>query len=66
VTKECSQDSLAVRYGALGTVNGVVQSISSATVGLEWTVASLIVGFGFAALLRAAGTLALLRLEGIE
>lgn len=54
-------DTLVVSYGALGTVNGTAKFISSATVGVVWTAVSPILGFGLAALLMAAGTLALLR-----
>jgi MFS family permease len=53
-----------VGYGALGTVNGVTKFVSSAGVGLLWTAVSPAVGFGLAALLMTAGTLALARLRG--
>jgi MFS family permease len=67
VTAEMVQpDALAMSYGALGTVNGVAKFISSATVGVVWTAASPILGFGLAALLMGAGTLALARLKGGE
>jgi len=67
VTAEMVQpDALAKSYGALGTVNGVAKFISSATVGVVWTAASPILGFGLAALLMGAGTLALARLKGGE
>lgn len=45
---------------ALGTVNGTAKFISSATVGVVWTAVSPTLGFGLAALLMTAGTLALL------
>jgi MFS family permease len=54
-------ETLGTAYGALGTVNGVTRFISSAGVGLLWTVVSPVSGFGAAALLMGAGTLALSR-----
>lgn len=64
VTAEMVQaDTLVMSYGALGTVNGAAKFISSATVGMVWTMASPVLGFGLAAVLMAAGTLALLRVE---
>lgn len=53
-------DTLAMSYGALGTVNGTAQFISSATVGVVWTAVSPVLGFGLAAGMMLAGTLALL------
>lgn len=53
--------TLAMSYGALGTVNGTAKFISSAMVGMVWTAVSPTLGFGLGALLMAAGTLALLR-----
>lgn len=53
-------DTLATCYGALGTVNGGAKFVSSAAVGLLWTTVSPGLGFGLAALLMAAGTLALI------
>lgn len=52
---------MASGYGALGTVNGTAKFISSAMVGVVWTAVSPALGFGLAAFLMAAGTLALLR-----
>lgn len=67
VTAEMVQpDTLAMSYGALGTVNGTAKFISSATVGVVWTAVSPVLGFGLAALLMSAGTLALLRVRGAE
>ncbi len=67
ITAEMVQpDSLAMSYGALGTVNGAAKFVSSATVGVVWTAVSPIVGFGLAALLMAAGTLALRRVEATD
>ena len=64
VTAEMVQpDTLAMSYGALGTVNGAAKFVSSATVGLVWTAISPTLGFGLAALLMAAGTLALMRVK---
>ena len=57
-------ETLTLSYGALGTVNGAAKFVSSATVGVVWTAASPVLGFGLAALLMAAGTLALLRVKG--
>lgn len=56
-----SQDTLATSYGALGTVNGAAKFVSSAAVGVLWTAVSPIFSFGIAAVLMAAGTLALVR-----
>lgn len=62
VTAEMVQpDTLAMSYGALGTVNGAAKFISSTTVGVVWTVVSPELGFGLAAGMMIAGTLALLR-----
>jgi MFS family permease len=64
VTAEMVQaDTLVMSYGALGTVNGTAKFVSSATVGLVWTAVSPTLGFGLAALLMTAGTLALLRIK---
>ena len=56
-------DTLAMSYGALGTVNGAAKFISSTTVGVVWTVVSPVLGFGLAAGMMVAGTLALLRVK---
>ena len=56
-------DTLMISYGALGTVNGTAKFVSSATIGLVWTAVSPTLGFGLAALLMAAGTLAMLRVR---
>lgn len=64
VTAEMVQaDTLAMSYGALGTVNGAAKFVSSATVGILWTVASPALSFGLAAALMAVGTLALWRIR---
>lgn len=64
VTAEMVQrDNLAMSYGALGTVNGAAKFISSATVGVVWTAVSPVLGFGLAAGVMVAGTLALLRVR---
>lgn len=64
VTAEMVQpDTLAMSYGALGTVNGAAKFISSATVGVVWTAVSPVLGFGMAAGMMAAGTVALLRVR---
>ncbi|MCH2557410.1 MAG: hypothetical protein MK005_08925 [Alcanivorax sp.] len=62
VTAEMVQtETLVMSYGALGTINGTAKFVSSATVGVVWTAVSPTLGFGLAAVLMAAGTLALLR-----
>lgn len=64
VTAEMVQpDTLTMSYGALGMVNGAAKFASSATVGVIWTAISPVAGFGLAAALMAAGTLALLRVK---
>lgn len=64
VTAEMVQpDTLAISYGALGSVNGAAKFISSATVGVVWTAVSPVLGFGLAAAMMAAGTLALSRIR---
>jgi len=64
VTAEMVQaQTLAISYGALGMVNGVAKFVSSATVGVVWTVVSPMLGFGFAAILMVGGTIALTRLR---
>lgn len=52
-----SADTLALSYGALGTVNGTTKLISSSAVGVLWTAVSPVVAFTVAALLMLAGTL---------
>ena len=49
--------------GALGTVNGVAKFISSATVGVLWTLVSPTVAFALASGFMLAGTLAILRVR---
>ena len=53
--------TLATSYGALGTVNGASKFVSSAAVGLLWTVVSPAFGLGVATILMLAGTFALSR-----
>lgn len=66
VTAEMVQpDTLAISYGALGTVNGAAKLISSASVGVVWTAVSPVLGFGLAAALMALGTLALMRVSKV-
>jgi MFS family permease len=58
VTAELVQpETLAMSYGALGTVNGTAMFISSATVGMVWSAISPVLAFSLAAGLMAAGTL---------
>jgi MFS family permease len=56
-----SGEVLTIGIGALGTVNGTAKLVSSATVGWLWTMVSPAAGFGMAALLMAAGTIALIK-----
>lgn len=64
VTAEMVQtETLAISYGALGTVNGVAKFVSSAAVGTLWTVASPMFAFCLAALLMLLGTAALIRIR---
>ena len=58
------RDTLATGLGALGTVNGTAKLVSSAGVGLLWTLASPAVAFALAAAFMLAGTLALRRAGG--
>ena len=55
--------TLATGIGVLGTVNGVAKFVSSTAVGLLWTGVSPLAGFGGAAVLMAAGTVALLAVD---
>jgi MFS family permease len=57
-----SADTLATSYGVLGAVNGTGKFVSSAAVGVLWTVVSPVLSFGLAALLMGAGTVALSRM----
>ena len=54
-------DTLAISYGALGTVNGTAKLVSSTAVGVLWTLASPALAFGLAALAMLAGTALLAR-----
>lgn len=58
-----SQETLATSYGALGTVNGAAKFISSTAVGVLWTAVSPTFSFAVAAVLMAAGTIALVRAQ---
>ena len=58
-----SVDALATSYGALGTVNGLSKFAPSTVVGVLWTVVSPAFGFGLAAMLMGAGTVALMRVS---
>lgn len=49
--------------GALGTVNGAAKFLSSATVGVVWTLVSPTVAFSLAAGFMLAGTLVILRVR---
>lgn len=54
-------ETLTTSYGALGTVNGVANFVSSAAVGILWTAISPAFSFSLAALFMAAGVLALVK-----
>lgn len=56
-------DTLAISYGALGSVNGAAKFVSSAAVGVVWTAVSPAAGFSLAAVLMASGTVALVRVR---
>jgi len=56
-------DTLALSYGALGTVNGAAKFISSAGVGMLWTAASPEIAFMLAAAFMLAGMLFLRRIR---
>ncbi|WP_374513827.1 MFS transporter [Niveibacterium sp.] len=56
-------ETLALSYGALGTVNGVAKLVSSAGVGIIWTAVSPIAAFSVGAVLMAFGTHALMRVK---
>ncbi|HET6377807.1 MAG TPA: MFS transporter [Methylocella sp.] len=58
-----SPSMLAMSYGALGTVNGATKFVSSTAVGLLWSAMSPAFSFAAAAILMAAGTIALIRLR---
>lgn len=58
-----STETLATSYGVLGATNGAAKLLSSSGVGVLWTVVSPIFGFGLAAAMMLAGSLALLRLR---
>jgi MFS family permease len=55
------KDKRALGYGALATVNGIGDFISSLVVGLLWSLSGFSAGFLFSAIVGAAGTIALLR-----
>ena len=50
-------------FGALATVNGIGDFISSFVVGILWSSFGFAAGFAFAAVVGAAGTLALIRIN---
>lgn len=58
-----SRETLALSYGALGTVNGTAKFASSALVGVLWTVVSPTAAFGLAAVLMLLGTFALTQVD---
>jgi hypothetical protein len=53
------KDSLTLAYGAMGTVNGVAKFVSSAAVGVLWTMVSPTFSFGIAAIVMFAGAIVL-------
>jgi len=52
----------SIGYGILGSVNGVGDFVSSLVVGFLWTAFSPVIGFGFAAVVMAVGTLVMFKL----
>ncbi len=58
-----SPDILTMSYGTLGAINGIARFVSSATVGVVWTIGSPALSFGLAAMLMLMGTLTLARLQ---
>lgn len=54
---------LATSYGILGTVNGTAKLLSSAAVGIIWTIVSQVIAFGIAAVLMGSGTIAMKRVK---
>lgn len=58
-----STETMSMSIGVLGTVNGTAKFLSSASVGVVWTLASPGVAFALAASFMLAGTLALLRVR---
>jgi MFS family permease len=48
-------------FGALATVNGIGDFISSATIGILWSLFGFTVGFAFSAVLALIGTVILIR-----
>ncbi len=58
-----AEDIRGTSYGALGSVNGVGDLVSSVAVGFLWTAATPAVGFGFAAVLMALGAAAMALLQ---
>jgi len=57
------EDLRGTGYGALATVNGLGDFVSSTLVGILWTAISPATGFGFAAVLMFLGAIFLLRLR---
>lgn len=57
-------ETLAMSYGALGTINGVAKFVASAAVGVAWTLISPGVAFTIAGLCMAVGTFALVCSSG--
>lgn len=53
------EDIRGMSYGALGSVNGIGDFVSSVAVGLLWTMVSPVLGFGLAAFVMALGALAM-------
>lgn len=58
-----SAPTLALSYGALGTVNGTAKLVSSTLVGALWTAVSPVLAFALAAMLMLIGTGALVRVS---
>ncbi|MEM4359225.1 MAG: MFS transporter [Candidatus Bilamarchaeaceae archaeon] len=60
------KEKRALGYGALATVNGIGDFISSVIIGVLWATFGFSVGFLFSAIVASAGTLALLRMKDIH
>lgn len=58
-----SEDHHGMAFGVLATVNGIGDMLSSIIVGALWTAAGPAAGFGYSAVLFAAGALLVLRLR---
>jgi MFS family permease len=58
-----TSDALTFAYGTVGTINGMVKFVSSAAVGVLWTIVSPTFSFGLAALAMLSGAIVLGRVR---